>query len=135
MKKNEPSEEYEPVEVYCSLLGEHFFPSRLKVFGKVELINAKDPGDIGQTGKYRGKPIPYGTCEVKCTLVGRTQIVYLATHLKRYLPQYKKNRATNIVFWILWRGLQGNMEFTVQELRKLADMKIPVAMDYIHMET
>ena len=79
--------------------------------------------------------MPYGTCEVKCTLVGGTQIVYLASHLKRYLPLYKKSRATDIVFWIMWRGLQGNMEFTVQELRKLADMKIPVAMDYIHMET
>lgn len=135
MKKNDASEGYGPVEVYCSLWGKHFFPSRLKVFGKVEIINANDPGDIGQTGMFRGKPMPYGTCEVKCTLVGGTQIVYLASHLKRYLPLYKKSRATDIVFWIMWRGLQGNMEFTVQELRKLADMKIPVAMDYIHMET
>lgn len=123
------------VEAHYSLWGERFFPSRIKVSGNVEIINAIDPGDIGKIGKYRGKPTPYGSCDVRCTRMDRSQIVYLAAHLKRHLALYRKHEATDIVFWIIWTGVQGNMEFTVQELRKLADMRIPVAMDYIHSKT
>ena len=135
MKTSATVEQYEREEVHCALWGERFFPSRLHLTGHVEVADANDPGDIGVLGKYRGKPTPYGSCAVRCTIKGRKKIAYLATHLKRHLAVYRKHGATSIVYWILWRGTQGNMELTVQELKKLADMKVALAMDYIHMET
>ena len=52
---NEP--EYEPVTVYYSLRGEKFHPSKLQLDGGVEIVKANDPGHIGSTGRYRGKPL------------------------------------------------------------------------------
>ena len=100
----------------------------------MEVADANDPGDLGRIGKYRGKPTPYGACDIRCTIKGRRKIAYLATHLKKHLASYRKQHATHIVYWILWRGTQGNMELRVPELTRLAAMRIPVAMDYIHMD-
>ena len=127
-------DDYEYQDVYYSLWGKRFCPSRLRITGKVDIVGATDPGDIGQIGKYTGKPKPYGACQVRCTVRGRNKIAYLARHLTRHLAHYKAEHATHIVYWILWRGVQGNMELTVNELARLAEMKVPVAMDYIQMK-
>ena len=125
---------YERAEVWYALWGERFFPSRLRISGKVKIVRPNDPGDIGTTGRYRGKPIPYGSCDVECTIQGRRKIAYLAEHLVKYRNHYKTQRASDIVYWILWRGTQGNMELSANELAKLAETKAGVAMDYILME-
>jgi hypothetical protein len=129
---NQPG--YECVDVYYGLQGTRLIPSQLCLPGKVEIVNANDPGDIGQTGKYKGKPIPYGVCNIHCTARIPDRISYLAKHLTKHQAQLKAAHATSIVYWILWRGIQGNMELTVNELARLAEMKVPVAMDYIQME-
>ena len=130
MKMND----YEREDVHYSLWGKRFFPSRLRVSGHVQITGANDPGDIGETGRYRGKPTPYGACEVRCTVKGRKKIAYLARHLTKHLAHYRAQHASDVVYWILWRGTQGNMELTVNELARLAETRVPVAMDYIHME-
>jgi hypothetical protein len=135
MRKSVQTKDYEREDVWCALWGNRFIPSQLRVSGQIEIADANDPGDIGTLGRYRGEPTPYGSCNVRCTIRGRKKIGYLATHLRRNLARYRRHGATSIVYWILWRGIQGNMELTVQELRKLADMKVAVAMDYIQMET
>jgi len=126
--------EYEREEVRYSLWGKKFIPSRLKVSGKVRIVRANDPGDIGTTGRYRGKPTPYGSCDLECTIRGRGKIAYLAGHLAKNRIRYKALRVSDIVYWILWRGVQGNMELSVNEVAKLARTGVPVAMDYMFME-
>jgi hypothetical protein len=127
--------DYEYEDVYYILRGKNFHPSRLHVSGRVEITDANDPGDMTRIAKLRGKPTDYGACIVRCTISGRRKIAYLSRHLTKNISSYKAQHATHIVFWILWRGIQGNMELTVNELAKLAEMKVPVAMDYIYMET
>ena len=128
------SNEYDHITVYYSLWGEEFYPSMLDISGDVEVVDANDPGDIGIIGKYKNKPIPYGSCQVKCTMKSQNNIIYMAKHLKKHLSAFKKANASDIVYWIIWRGIQGNMEFNVLELAALADMGIPVAMNYIQMD-
>lgn len=128
------SNQYDHITVYYSLWGEEFFPSKLNISGEVEIVDANDPGDLGNIGKYKAKPTPNGSCQVQCKLKSQNNIIYMAKHLKEHLDELKNANASDIVYWIIWRGIQGNMEFDVDELTALADMKIPVAMDYIQME-
>jgi hypothetical protein len=130
----EMNEDYERVEVYYSLWGKRFIPSRLRLAGRVQIVDINDPGDIGKTGRYRGKPTPYGACQVRCTIKGPKQIAYLARHLTKHRTHLRAQHVSDIVYWILWRGVQGNMELSVGELARLAETKVPVAMDYIYME-
>jgi hypothetical protein len=126
--------DYEREEVWYSVWGEKFFPSRLRLRGKVRIVRANDPGDIAVTGRYRGKPTPYGSCNVECTIKGRGKIAYLARHLAKHRRYYTVQHVSHIVFWILWRGVQGNTELSVNEVARLAETKVPVAMDYMLME-
>lgn len=127
--------DYEFEDVSYTLWGNDFYPSRLRISGKVEITEASDPGEMTRIAKLQGKPTSYGACEIRCTVMGQKKIAYLARHLTKHLSYYRAQHATDIVYWILWRGIQGNMELTVNELARLAEMKVPVAMDYIHMET
>ena len=120
-------------DVYVSLWGRHFYPSRLRLRGAIEVTKANDPGTIGTRGKYRGQKKPYGVCQIHSTKPGRN-IVALADHLSRNSDRYKAAGATEIVFWIVWRGIQGNTELTVRELAALAAARVPLAMDYILIE-
>jgi len=126
--------DYEREDVYYSLWGEKFFPSRLRVDGKVQITDASDPGETGTTGRYRGRSMPYGACRVRCTIKGRRKIGYLARHLTKRLPYYRARHASYVVYWILWRGVQGNMELSVNEVARLAETRVPLAMDYIQMD-
>jgi hypothetical protein len=126
--------EYNPITVYYSLWGEEFYPSKLHLDGDIEIVDSNDPEEIGDIGKYRDKPLPYGACKVECTLNNTNNIIYMAKHLKNHHNLLMEANASDIVYWIIWRGIQGNMEFDVNELSALAEMKIPVAMDYIQIE-
>ena len=120
-------------DLYVSLWGRRFYPSRLKLRGGVVVTHAADRGEIGTRGKYRGKKVPFGSCHVFPKTNGR-KIAFLADHLRRNSRRYKAAGVTHIVFWILWRGGQGNTELTVRELAKLAAARVSLAMDYIWIE-
>jgi hypothetical protein len=126
--------ECENEEVWCSLWGDKFVPSRLRIGGQVRIVHANDPGDIGTMGRYRGKPRPYGLCDVECTVKGRGKISYLARHLAKRRRYYLARHASHVVYSILWRGVQGNMEFSAKELANLAKTRVAVAMDYMFTE-
>lgn len=120
-------------DAFIALWGRRFYPSRLRLRGAVQVVNANDPGAIGTIGRYRRQKLPFGSCRIRCAKAGRN-IAFLAEHLRRHSGRYKKAGATSIVFWILWRGSQGNTELTARELSRLAATRVPLAMDYIFEE-
>jgi len=122
-----------PVNPECHLFGENFFPSRL---GLQNMRQANDPGDLGQIGKYKGLPRPYGSCCIttpeEIALTNRVE--WLADFTDKNKHAFIDAGATEIVFWIYWEGIQGNMELTPKELKKLAKLEIPLAMHYLQIE-
>ena len=120
-------------DVYVLIWGRRFYPSRLRLRGAVEVTKATEPGTIGTRGKYCGQKKPYGACHIRSTKPGRN-IVALADHLRRNTSRYRAAGATEIVFCIVWRGIQGNTELTVRELAALSAAGVPLAMDYILFE-
>jgi len=117
----------------CELYGERFYPSRLS-FSNIR--NANDPGDIGELGRYRGKPKPYGSCCIMTPpeIGAEHRIEWMADFMEENKEGFAKAGATEITFWIYWEGVQGNMEFTPQELQKIAKLKIPLCINYLQIE-
>jgi hypothetical protein len=137
VRKGSQAKEYEWQEAWYTISGSKFYPSRLHFRGKVAMIRSNDPGELVQRGLNKNRFVlsPFGHCSVKCTIKGRGKIAYLADHLHKNRPKLRKHHGGRVVFWILFRGVQGNMEFTVQELAKLAKIKVPLAIDYVQMDS
>lgn len=117
----------------CHLWGECFYPSRLIL---ENIRSASDPGDIGGIGKYKGLPKPYGTCCITTPeeIAQPDRILWMADFIYKKRKAFIDAGATEIVFWIYWEGIQGNMEFTPNQLKKLAKLEIPLCIDYIQVE-
>ncbi|MCG8685232.1 MAG: hypothetical protein MI892_10175 [Desulfobacterales bacterium] len=121
------------VEPECHLWGEDFQPADLAAIENIQLHRVNEPGKIGTIGKYKGVPLPYGSCRV-CTpeyIPVFDRISWMADFIKINKRTFAKVGATEIIFWIYWHGVQGNMEFTPVELEKIAKLKIALCIDYI----
>jgi len=119
----------------CHLLGESFSPGLLRSIPGILLSDTNEPGDIGKRGRFKQKPIRYGACSV-CVpeSVSEGRIKWLADFIFSHKGEFEKAGATMMTFWIYWYGIQGNMEFTVEELVKIAATQIPLAMTYIFVD-
>ena len=119
----------------CQLWGESFSPNLLRTISNISLSNAIERGESGRLGRYKNKPTPYGTCHL-CVPdgVAADPIEWLADFVIEHKGEFERVGATNIVFWIVWFGNQGNMELSVSQLSKLSAMQIPVSMDYVFVE-
>jgi hypothetical protein len=124
------------VAVQCDLWGHEFQPLRLvEAIKIIPLRNILSPGEIGKTGVHKGKPVPYGCCtiETPSEIPLDKKIEWMAEFVDQHSVLFKKLGATDIDFEIFWEGIQGNMELTAVELKKLAKLEIPISMTYIHL--
>lgn len=121
------------IETECELTGQEFRPSMLPdKISDIQLRNAIDPGDLGTLGRYKDKPLPYGSCIVvtPTEVKPEKRIEWIADYVKKHKQIFIDSGATDFHIQITWTGIQGNMEFNVKELEKLADLKVPVNMNY-----
>ena len=122
------------IDPECYLYGDLFFPSKLRErIPNVEMRGIIEPGEIRAVGKYQGKPAPYGACYIVTPEnIGEDRIEWMADFIAQHMESFKAAGADDIVYWLYWTGLQGNMELRPVELRKLADLGIPLAIDYTY---
>ena len=121
------------IEPECHLWGNDFHPSDLNTIDNIQLRVVNEPGGIGTIGKYKDKPLPYGACSV-CTpdiISIPDRITWMADFIRINKKRFIDAGATDITFWIYWYGVQGNMEFTPEELCKLSELNIKLCIDYI----
>jgi hypothetical protein len=125
------------IETECDLSGQEFQPALLKQkLEDIELRNVTNPGDLATVGKYKGKPIPYGSCTV-VTPTGiepDKRIEWIADFIKKHEKIFRDCGATDFRVQINWTGIQGNMELKATELEKLADLRIPLNMNYFFIK-
>ena len=120
----------------CHLWGENFRPSELNKISNIELRLVDEPEEKGTTGKYKDKTLPYGACCV-CTpesIPVPNRITWMAKFIEENKSKFIDAGATDITFWIYWYGVQGNMEFTANELSKISALNIPLCIDYIFQD-
>lgn len=123
------------IEPECHLWGEHFDPSCVQSLADVILRDCDTPEATGTIGRYKGKPKPYGACILATPehILVPDKIVWMADFIKKHIESFREAGATDIVYWIYCTGIQGNIEFSVEELKQIAVLNIPLAIDYIHI--
>ena len=53
------------LEASCEVMGEGFSPAAFAKMSSVRLVDANEPGAIGDRGRYRGKPTPRGSASIE----------------------------------------------------------------------
>ena len=116
----------------CHLWGENLSPKLLNQIADIEMRLVNEPGEKGETGRYKGQKYPYGSCNIITPeKIVNNRIEWMAKFIYKHKDEFKKAGATDITFWIYWYGLQGNMEFTIEEINEISNTKIPLCIDYI----
>lgn len=125
------------IEPECILSGDSFDPSDLiRILPELGIEKRIASGEIGTRGRYKGQPSPYGlgTIRTPDSIPVKERIKWLTAIISQHIETFRANGATDIEFNIHWSGLQGNMEFSAEELKGIADLGIPLTMDYMVQE-
>lgn len=110
----------EPIEPYCDLYGKSLDVLKLEKQLDSTLERKTILGQLAKRGRYKGKPNPYGACQVvvpKDVILDK-RIEWLADCIAVNIDIFRKCGADDIIFWIVFRGVQGGMELSVREIQK-----------------
>jgi hypothetical protein len=109
----------------CHLSGEKFSPSQLLLEIPNLIIRLADEPD-----DYNG----FCCIETPKIIQNHLRIEWMLDYILEHKKKFINAGATEIIFWLYWHGLQGNMEFKPIEIKKLALLEITFCIDYIQQE-
>lgn len=121
------------IEPSCRIYGTILDVSRLEKLIDCPISNKDVKGSIGTVGKYKGVRIPYGACSIETpnNVKPESRVIWLADQISKNKELIRSCGGEDITFSIYWSGEQGNMEFTSEELSKIAKLDIPLTIDYV----
>ena len=110
----------ERVSLSFHAMGDAYFPRRVSF----SWTQADDPGTIGERGRYRGIPTPYGSSsyEVPDEIPIQDRIAHLHKMIVPLLPKISEAGATRT--WVsagYFYDSQCNLSFSLEELGMLRD--------------
>ncbi len=124
------------ITAQCNIWGQQFNPTRMleQISSAVRVHHVTEPGQIGERGRFKGVPTPYGACTIMApdNVAVSERISWMTDFISKHINTFRINGATDIVFHLEWEGVQGNMEFTPKELKGLADLQIPLTITYTY---
>jgi len=118
----------------CHLYGDSLSPKAIEEKTKILFKKKNEPGDIGNTGKYRGTPIPYGSATLQPTdelmqTSSKEALKWLLGLVKANLDIFRKNGASDVTLdLVVFHDGQCNLEFSVDELRRIAELGLPLTL-------
>ena len=105
--------------------GKRFTPSKVSA----PFTTAHDPGVIGNSGRYRGVPTPYGSADFDVPERTAKKIAYLHRLVVPLLPALHKAGAKEFWLRITYHSDSGAIGFSKKEIRMLAEMECDVPID------
>ena len=122
------------IDCHCLLQGEDFSPSTVEKQTSLVFHKKNEPSEKGSIGRYRNRPIPYGSAELKFEADSITPDMlspksHSLTVLRKNIKLFRDAGATMIVlhFDVAYEG-QCNIEISPDLLSKLAELGIPVTI-------
>ena len=113
-------------QVTFTALGARFFPSKVSA----AYSKAHDPGVIGQLGRYRGQPVPYGVASFDAPEEEKEKIVYLHRVVFPLLPALRAAGADDFSLHITYKyENQCSIGFSKEEIRLIAELDCDVPVD------
>lgn len=117
-------------KVSCNLIGEKFSPGKLEKKIKYIFNDKIEAGDIGSKGRYKDKPIPFGSVEVyppEDLLYEHeiAQLEWIIEFLEKNKSQISKNNIDDIRIMVsIFYETQCNMSFDSELLKRIGDLKM-----------
>jgi hypothetical protein len=112
------------------MYGENFSPNQAQEATGVELCRCNENGDIGRTGKFKEKPLPYGSAELideNFSMIAPYSFIF--DFIERHLVKVRQAGATDIHLHILVAySDQCNLEFEPKLLQKISRSGLPLTM-------
>lgn len=115
--------------------GDNFSPKELlDQFPFLILGSTHEKSDIGKIGRFKGKEHGYGST----VIVVEDNIIYKLDWLLDFiLENGQKIRNLGVkeeLLWLVWWGIQGNMELDKSLLEKIAKTGLNMNMNYYYID-
>jgi hypothetical protein len=109
-------------------IGDNFKPGLAELEAKFSFTEKSEKGDVGISGAYKSKPIPYafGRLKAPSEIPHYERILWLAQFLDDKIHIIREHKPDNIYFEIgYFHDGQCNCELTVNEIKAIAKLEIP----------
>ena len=93
---------------------------------------AHEATDIAKRGRNKDKESGYGSCNILVPSNEIYPIKFLCDLINTNRKIFSNSNLDHEVIWIYWIGRQGNMEFTIEQIKALESTNLAVAMNYIY---
>ena len=121
-------------QVSLSIYGERFSPSSIKESSGLKFKDKNEVGDIGKLGRYKGKPIPYGSASIYVEKIfpieesedGELIPDNFIKLVEDNISNFKAAGATDIELRlsIFWKD-QCNYDFSPKLIKRIGNLDIP----------
>jgi len=119
------------ISAHCLIQGDSFSPSVAEKLSNIVFVEKNEPGSIGNNGRYKGIPVPYGsaTLEVETLQNDSNGIDALINTLKECIVKLRQAGADDIILHCdVFYEDQCNFELAVHQIVAMAQMKIPMTI-------
>lgn len=126
------------IEPYIELWGESFTPSQVDKENGSIFSESQNPGEIGFKGKYRDKPIPFGSATISIkhlSISGNEKIKEVCTLYLQNAEKIKASGCTDIYLHLsFFSASQNNFELSEGDISLISKLNCPVTISFIHEE-
>lgn len=118
--------------LYCLLQGDAFSPSLALERTGLLLVDANEPGEVAPSGRYEGKPLPYGSAMLVLLdedLEPGVSALDPLRALKARLPELRSLGASEVSLYLVV-AYERRCDFVLapEELAELAALGLPLAV-------
>ena len=110
------------------LQGDTFSPSEAERLTGLSLVRKVEPGEIGERGRYRGQPTPYGAAALAVpeAVPEEQKLEWLLTVALEHLSTFRRLGADEPEVYATYAyDAQCNLSYSSSELEKLARLSLP----------
>ena len=117
------------------LSGDNFSPKSLvQIFPELTIASHHEKGEYGRHKWNKDKVYTYGSCKI----VVEDKIVYKLDWLLDFIiSNHEKVKELGVereIIWLVWWGIQGNMELDKTLIEKLYITGLDMAMNYYYID-
>ncbi len=120
----------------CPVQGDAFRPTDAERQSGIRFSEKNEVGEIGKSGRYRGKPQPYGFGSLETEIGDNDLDVALTRFLEqvqRGLPIWRSLGADSVLLQIdVFYDQQCNLELSESVIAALHTLRLPVAVSCYH---
>jgi len=115
--------------------GKDFSPKKLKeTFPDLILSSNHEVGEFGEFKWNKNEKYDYGSCIIVVEDSIQFKLDWLLNFILENGDEIRKLGVDNELIWLIWYGIQGNMELDSRMIRKLAKTGLSMNMNYHYIE-